>query len=280
VTISIVTDSATDIPEEVAATLRIQVVPAILVIDGRNSEDGKDLSRKEFYEQLPAMKTPPTTSSPSAGSFQQVYEGLFSRGADQIISVHVAGALSSIFNTAQLAAQSFGDRVRVVDTGTVTLAAGFQVIAAAEAALSGYPLERVLQSIASIRPRIHLVALLDSLEYVRRSGRVSWARSSLGTLLQIKPFLSVSDGKVIRLGEARTRKKGILRLTEMLTDLGQLERLAILHSNAESDALQLKTQYSSQSAAPPLVVNVTTVIGTHVGPNGLGYVAVTKQSQS
>lgn len=274
--ISIVTDSATDIPDEMAAALEIEVVPAVLVIDGHNSEDGKDLSRKEFYVRLPAMKTPPSTSSPSLGSFQKVYEGLLSRGADQIISIHVAGSLSSIFNTAQMAAQSFGEQIRMIDTGTVSLAAGYQVIAAAEAALKADSTEQVLQNIASIRPRIHLVALLDSLEYVRRSGRVSWARSSLGTLLQIKPFLSVSDGKVIRLGEARTRKKGILHLTELLIELGPLERLAILHSNAEADALQLKAEFSSQSATPTLVVNVTTVIGTHVGPNGLGFVAVTK----
>jgi DegV family protein with EDD domain len=118
------------------------------------------------------------------------------------------------------------------------------------------------------------VALLDTLEYVRRSGRVSWARASLSTLLQIKPLIELTDGEIFRLGEARTRKKGIARLLEHLLSTAPYEELAILHTNAESDAIDLAHEVRSKFIRDPLIVNVTTVIGTHVGTNGLGFVAV------
>jgi fatty acid-binding protein DegV len=118
--------------------------------------------------------------------------------------------------------------------------------------------------------------MLDSLEYVRRSGRVSWARSNLGNLLQIKPFLGIDEGKVIRMGETRTRPKGIERLRKMLSDLGPLERLAVLHTNAEQDAIQFAEEFIKGVARYPHIVNVTSVIGVHVGPNGLGFAAVTE----
>jgi len=109
---------------------------------------------------------------------------------------------------------------------------------------------------------------------VRRSGRVSWARARLGEFLNIKPFLEVKGGTIISLGEARTRRKGIERLLGLLRGLGDLDRLAILHTNAEEDAYSFLDAFSPQLSTPPLVVNVTTVIGTHVGPNGLGFAAV------
>jgi DegV family protein with EDD domain len=116
--------------------------------------------------------------------------------------------------------------------------------------------------------------MLDTLEYVRRSGRVSWARAQLGNLLRVKPFLEVREGDVLRIGDARTRHKGIERLKQLLQDLGALERLAILHTNAEDDARQILDEIHPDLDTTPLVVNVTTVIGTHVGPNGLGFAAV------
>ena len=151
---------------------------------------------------------------------------------------------------------------------------GFQAIAAAEAALQNLTLKEILSKVADIRRRTHLVAMLDTLEYVRRSGRVSWARASLGALLQIKPFITLKNGVVLRLGETRTRRKGIERLYESLKKLGSLERLAILHTNAEIDASHMVSEFTQYVKTQPLIVNVTSIIGTHVGPNCLGFVAV------
>jgi len=274
--IAIVTDSTCDLSPETAAQHQIHVVPNILVIDGQSLEDGRDISRQEFYERLPHMKTVPTTASASAGTFQTLYERLFKQGIKQIISLHAPSSLSGIFNAARLAAQSFDSKVEVVDSGQVSLGLGFQAIAAAEAAAKGLSLETIFTEIEAIRQRVHVVAMLDTLEYVRRSGRVSWARARLGSLLEIKPFVEMREGKVLNLGEARTRHKGVDRLIQMLQNLGPLERLAILHTNAEKDAQQLLQQLKIEINAIPMLVNVTTVLGTHVGPNGLGFVAVTR----
>jgi len=274
--VAIVTDSACDIPPEIAEQLHIHVIPNVLVIEGQSFLDGREISRQKFYERLPKMKDVPSTSAPSPGAFQAVYEDLFQQGYQQIISIHVPDALSAIFSVASLAAQPFDNRVKVIDSGTFTLGLGFQAIAAAEKAVNGYPLENILSEIASIRERVHVVAMLDSLEYIRRSGRVSWARARLGSLLDIKPFLRVHESKVLRLGEARTRHKGIERLLQILQDLGPLQRFAVLHTNAEKDALLFLQQVKNEIDTSPLLVNVTTVIGTHVGPNGLGFTAVTQ----
>jgi fatty acid-binding protein DegV len=132
----------------------------------------------------------------------------------------------------------------------------------------------VLSLVESVRARVRLTALLDTIEYVRRSGRVSWAAAMLGGALRLQPLIGLRFGIVQRLGQARTRLQGIHRLVEMLNSWGKLERLAILHTNAESAAWQLLEDVRSKVTVPPLLVNVTTVIGTHVGPNGLGFVAV------
>jgi DegV family protein with EDD domain len=276
VNIAIVTDSTSDISPEIANDHDIYVIPAILVVNGQSLEDGRGISREELYHQLPAMKVSPTTAAPSSGTFQIVYEALLKKGADQIISIHVSSVLSGIYNTAMIAAKVIGKQVHVIDSRHVTLGLGYQVLAAAEAAKAGQTLAEIQRIVAEIRKRIHLVAMLDTLEYAHRSGRISWARSNISTLLKIKPFVGIEDGKVIRMGETRTRKKGIERLYKILTELGPLEDLAVLHTNAEADAIRVIDQFKMGMKKLPLMINVTSIIGVHVGPNGLGFVAVTE----
>lgn len=272
--IAIVTDSTADIPQKLASQYQIHIVPNIVVIDGVSFEDGKDLTRGEFYENLPSMKTYPTTSTASPGVYQKLYGTLLKGEAQQIISIHASSKLSGIFNAATLGAQEYGERVKVIDSESLSLGLGFQVLAAAQAATT-QSLKEILSIIKDIRSHVHLVAMLDTLEYIHRSGRVSWARAQIGDLLRIKPFLTIKDGAVARMGEVRTRKNGINRLRNLLHDLGPLRQLAILHSNAEADARKLLTEMSPLVSSQPLLVYVTTVIGTHVGPHGLGFVALT-----
>ncbi len=272
--IAIVTDSTADLPADIAAAHDIQVVPAILVMEGKSMEDGPGIARQTFYERLPILHVLPTTSAPSTGTFLRVYEKLFQQGFVQIISIHVASPLSGIFNAARLAAESFDDCVHVFDSGQLSLGLGFQVLAAAESAVKGLPLDSILAVMQAMQPRIHVVAMLDTLEYVRRSGRVSWARASIGALLSLKPFVGLKNGEVLRFGETRTRRKGIERLLDMLYAIGPLERLAILHTNAETEAQQILEGLTMALASAPMLVNVTTVIGAHLGPNALGFAAV------
>jgi DegV family protein with EDD domain len=272
--IAIVTDSTADLPEEIAINTGIHVIPNLVIIDGVAVEDGKGVTREEFYTTLPTMKYFPTTATASAGVYLQLYEKLFQQGISHIFSIHPSLHFTGILNAANMAAEAFNKRVSVIDSENVSLGLGFQVLAAAEAAARGATVETISTILTEMKKRVHLVAMLGTLEYIRRSGRVSWARARLGNLLSIKPFVEVKMGQVFSLGEARTYRKGFLRVLEILRGLGPLERLAILHTNAESAAHQLLEDYSEIIASEPLIINVTTVIGSHVGPNGIGFVAI------
>jgi DegV family protein with EDD domain len=277
--IGFVTDSTADLPRDQADDHGIEVVPAIVNIGNRSYSDGIDISREEFYSRLPNIFPSPTTSSPSVGSIQERYEKLLQSGADFIFSIHPPNELSGIFNAARLAAEDFGQRVKVLDSGQVSLGLGFQVILAAEAAARGAIVDEVNALLMDVGQRVRLVALLDSIEYIHRSGRVSWAMAKIGSLLRLQPLIELRFGIVQRLGLARTRLQGTERLMESLNSWGPLERLAVLHTNAESAARSLLEQVKSKVVVQPLIVNVTTAIGTHVGPNGLGFAAIPMRTQ-
>jgi DegV family protein with EDD domain len=272
--IGFVSDSTSDIPAAQVEQYGTEIVPAMVNIIGKGYMDGLDISREEFYTRLPGLTPLPTTSAPSVGSFQQRYEKLLSAGVDSVISIHPPNRLSGIFNAARLAAQPFGERIKVLDSGQVSLGLGYQVILAAEAAARGAIQDEVVTLVESVRKRVRVTALLDTIDYVRRSGRVSWATAMIGGLLRLHPLIELRFGIVHKLGQARTRLQGIKRLVETLNSWGPLERLAVLHTNAESAAWQLLEEVKSKVDVPPLLVNVTTAIGTHVGPNGLGFAVV------
>jgi DegV family protein with EDD domain len=273
--IAIVTDSTADIPEEITEKYQIGVIPNYVIIDGKSLRDGLDISRKEFYEMLPGMNPLPTTAAASSGEYEEMYAQMLRKHARHVLSIHCSSLLSGIYNAARVAPQKYENRVTVIDSQFLSLGLGFQVIAAAEAALH-QPLESVLDLLSEVRKRARVIAMLDTLEYVRRSGRVSWARARISGILRIKAFVEVKDGTVFSLGESRTRQKGIERLMGLIHRLGPVERLAILHTNAESDARKILSDLNPQIPTEPLLVNVTTAIGTHVGPNGLGVAAVVK----
>ena len=272
--IAIVTDSTADISKQEAQQNQITIIPAILVVEGKEYLDGEGMSREEYYQRMTALNPPPTTSAPSAGMFAEAYKNLFQKGYDHIVSIHVASTLSGIVNSAKIASDSFGDnRVTVVDSGQLSLGIGFQALAAAKAAVEGQ-VETVLKAVDDVKNQLTVIAMLDTLDQLKRSGRVSWLKSSLGSLLRLKLFVEVKEGNVLRLGEARTRSKGVQRLYEILANLGPLEQMAILHTNAVEDAEKMAEDFRSQANHDPLIRNVTTVIGTHVGVNALGFAVV------
>jgi DegV family protein with EDD domain len=274
--IGIVTDSTSDLPGFLAEQHSIEVVPSVLILDGREYADGKGISREEFYRRLPSLKIAPTTAAPSIGEFQARYQKLFENGCEHIISIHPASQLTTIINSAHQAAQDFPGKITVLDSGSLTLGLGFQVLAAAESAEDGLP--AALQAIESARKRLHVSAVLDTMEYLKRSGRVPGTVAALGGLLSIKPLIELTDGEVKAIGAVRTTKQADERMLNFLLEGGKFERLAILHTNAEGRARQLLNelmQRASQSVPRDiLMVNVTAVIGTHLGPNGLGFAAV------
>ena len=272
--IGLVTDSTSDLPEDLIEKFNIKVIPAIINIGDNSYEDGKGLSREAYYDLLPSLKQSPTTATPSVGSFETTYQDLLTSGTEHILSIHPPSSLSGIFNAARLAATVFGDQVKVLDSGQLSLGIGFQILAAAEAISRRTGIAEVIQIISSIKQRVRVLALLDSMTYIRRSGRVSWAKAVVGGLLNLKPLIDLRFGVVKRIGLTRTRDQGILRLKKDLNKKKPLERLAVLHTNAENDARNFLEDLNLKLPSSPLIVNVTTVIGTHVGPSGLGWALV------
>ncbi len=272
--IGLVTDSTADIPKDLLEKHQIEVVPALLVIDGESYADGEGITRAEFYARMPTMQTPATTSAPSAGSFMQRYEKLLNAGAEKVISIHASSTLSGIFNAARLAAEAFGERVQVFDSKQLSLGCGFQVLSAAEAIANSVPFSEIAKHLTNLQKKLKVIAVLDTLEYLRRSGRVSWAKARIGGLLNLKPLIELIDGRVENLGAVRTTRVANKRILEMLREVGRVERLAILHTNAEDRAQQFLADIAPVLPTKPLVINVTTAIGAHLGPNGLGFAAV------
>lgn len=276
--IGIVTDSTCDLPPYFIEQHELEVIPCVLVLEEKEYVDGIDISRDDFYKRLPSLRTPPTTAAPSIGDFSARYESLLTRGFDHILSIHAAGKLTSILNVARQAAQEFDGKVTCIDSTSLSLGVGFQVLAAAEAAELGLP--AALDAIESTRRRLHIYAALDTMENLRRSGRVPAAVSILGGLLNIKPMIELVDSEVKPLAANRTTKQANEKMLNALLQFGPLERLAVLHTGADARArefLHALMQKASQSVPRDiLIVNVTTVIGTHVGPNGLGFAAVKK----
>ncbi len=272
--IALLTDSTADIPPDLREKHQIDVVPITLFIDGQSYVDGVTLSREQFYEWMPTMQSAPQTAAPSVGSFAEHYERLLTAGAEKIVSVHVAATLSGVFNAARLAAENFGTRVHVFDSGQLSMGIGYQVIEAAEVAAQGQPVEAVIEAMRDLQKKFKLIAVLDTLEYLHRSGRVSWVKARLGSLLDLKPLIEMTESKVLNIGAVRTTRVANKRVHELLNDVGALEKLAILHTNAEERARQFLTDAAPNLPTPPLIINVTPAIGTHLGPNGLGFAAV------
>lgn len=272
---AIVTDSTSDIPPELSSRYGIHIVRNLLTIEGQNLEDGVDISREELYTRLPVLRSTPQTGTASPGVYTKLYTSLFRDGVDAIISIHPSARMSGVFNAANVAAQTFRGRVEVFDSAQISLALGFQAILAAQAASEGASLEKLRALLTELRARAALVAMLDTLEYAHRSGRISWAQARLGDMLRIKPMIEIKDGVIQSIGEARTRRKGILRLKELIARKGRLFRLAVLHTNAVEDAREFAASVQTDLPEPPLVVNVTPAIGVHAGPQALGFAVIT-----
>ncbi len=274
--IAIVTDSTSDIPRKLLSCHNIHQIPVTLTLDNQIYQDGFDLSRDKFYSWLPDLPKLPTTGAPSVGSFQKLYEKLLSQGHTEIVSIHAASNLSGICNAARLEALDFENQVHVFDSQQLSMGLGYQVLAAARAAADQVPLEKLISILLDFQQKIRVFALLDSFKYIHRSGRISWAKARLGSLLNIKPLVELEAGSIIQRGLARARSQGLKLLTGTLEKFGSLSELSILHTNAEEEGRMLQQFFASQIPELPLLVNVTTIIGTHVGPNGLGFAAVVK----
>jgi DegV family protein with EDD domain len=272
--VAIVTDSTSDVPADEASRLGVTIIPAVLIVEGKSYLDGQAFSRTQLYRQMASLEGLPTTAVPSPGSFAEAYERQLHTGAASVLSIHLAHRLSGMVQTATQAAGEFAGRVEVLDSGQVSLGLGFQVLEAAVAALAGAPLDVVRQVALAARRNVRLIAMLNTLEFVRRSGRVSWLRANLGEMLNVKQLVEVVDGTIRRLDRIRTRPRAVQALRALAAGWGSLSRLGVLHTAAAEEAAALGQELRPRASRPPLVVEVTTVIGAHVGPESIGLVGL------
>jgi len=277
-TVGIVTDSTCDLPAGLCEELGIEVVPLYVNIDGQSHLDGVDLTREAFYDGLAGYEATPTTATPGPSAFKRAYQRLADAGVSGVVSIHIAEALSETVNVARLAAKSFGSvPVTVIDSGQLTLGVGLSAVHAARRALAGADLSEVVDSVRSRIARTWTFAGLATVEFLRKSGRLSRFQYELAALLRILPLLKMHGGQA-DMERVRTHRRAMRRVVELASELGPLEELAIVHTNAREQADQMLNWVSHlvPTGASPVFGQVTPVIGAHIGPGAAGVVCVAK----
>jgi DegV family protein with EDD domain len=271
-TVKVVVDSTSDIPAQLAKEWDITVVPTYVVFGGKSYRDREDISEDEVYAKLDHDSVFPTTSVPSPQDFADVYNKLADE-TDEIISIHLTSRESGVYNSALLGKELVNKKchIEVIDSLTVAMSCGILAIAAAKEAKAGASLEKVAEVVRESIPRMHLLMVLDTLKYVVRGGRVSKGYGLLGSVLRIKPLLTMRDGKLMLAGVARTRAKAIKRLYDFVEGFPQVSEVAVSYTTSKEEAEALAEQIKADFPDIPLYfTRVGPVLGTHAGPGAMG----------
>jgi len=278
-TIRVVVDSTCDIPEALLKRYNITAVPLYINFGDRGyRDDGLAISRQEFYERLPAANPMPTTSTPSIDAFKSVYEALAAEGATEILSIHMSISLSGTVDVARVAAQqTTAVPVTVLDSRQLSMGSGFLALTAAEAVEQGFSLPEILPLLEEQISRTHTYAALDTLEYLKRSGRMSTAVAGLGKLLRIIPLLRMYDGNPTA-ERTRTRERALQKVVDLFQELAPVEKVALVHANALEKIAALREAIAPLLPAGEIhVIELNPVIGANIGPGIVGFAAITEK---
>jgi DegV family protein with EDD domain len=277
-TLRIVTDSSCDLPAGFTARYGIGVVPLYINVGSQSYLDGIDLTRDEFYIKLSTFSKQPTTAVPSPQKFHAMYDALADEGASGILSIHISSSLSAVVNVAQVAARETESvPVTVFDSRQLSLGTGFLVETAAKLAQAGSPVPEILAALNEQIKRTHVFAALDTLQFLRRSGRMNSVVSAIGELLQIKPFMKMYDGNAIA-ERVRTRNHAMKRLVELLQEYSPYEKVALLHSDAAERAKELLQEVREFLPDGEIwFEQINPVLGAHIGPGVVGFACVSKR---
>ena len=274
--IAIVTDSTADLPKEIAKKNAITVVPLKVNFQDKNYTEGVDITNQEFYEKLEESNTLPTTSQPSPSDFSKAYEDLLQQNYDSIISIHISDKLSGTRQSALIGGSELGEKISNfigINSQQVGIGTGLITIIAAESAAQKKGFDQVLEDINSAIENIQLYVLVDTLKYLEKGGRIGKAQAIAGSLLSIKPILTMKDGEIVDKDKVRTRKKGILEIIDLAKKYKEANgkiRYVISHSMALEDAQKLdKSLYSELGVRSEFISEVGSVVGTHIGPGAL-----------
>jgi len=272
VSIRIVTDSSCDLPQEVVDAHGIRVVPLSIRFGDQEFIDREELSTGEFWAKCATSSTLPETAAPAPGQFERVYRELLAEGATGVVVVALSGALSATMQSAELAARSVADDipVAVVDSRSVTLGVGTMAIACARRAAEGAGLDEVADLARDLASRTRVFGALDTLENLKKGGRIGGARAMLGTALSIKPIIDVIDGKVEEGGKQRTRSKALKFLVDKVAaSADRIESLAVLHADC-SDVDEFVAMLRPYYPGEIVVGEIGPVVGTHAGRGTIG----------
>lgn len=276
--VSIVTDSSINLPMAERRKHNVTVVPLKAIFGTQVYRDEIDLTAENFYRMLPNTKEHPTTSTPSTGEFAEVYRPLLQAGKE-IVSVHLSSKLSATYSVAVATKQELEAEFKkpvpltIIDTPWISMALGFLCIAAAQAANAGKSGEQVVAVVNALIPKLNLIFVLDTLEYLKRGGRIGGARAMMGTLLNVKPMLEIKNGQVEPLEQPRSRSKALTRLIEILEERAGSRPLhaAVLHAQNPDEAAAIEKQIRSRFDCREVYTSVIgPVIGVHAGPGALG----------
>ena len=269
--IKIITDSTCDIARETVERFGISVVPAYVLFGEESFRQGIDINPTQFYSRLQSSPQLPSTSQPTPRDFTGAMEPLVSAG-DQVVCITVPKELSGTFNSATQAASQFDDSaVTVIDAGTASVGHTLQVIAAAEdAAAPDATLDSVVSAARTRAGRSYGFAMVDTLEYLQRGGRIGKAQAFMGSLLKVKPILKVADGEVLPVDRPRNLRRGLQRLEELVREQGPASKLAVAYTTDAGPAEEMRDRLSD--LADPentYTLQIGSAIGTHVGPGAV-----------
>jgi DegV family protein with EDD domain len=269
--VRIVTDSSCDLTAEEVAAGGIEVVPLSIRFGEEEFEDGTDLTTEAFYARLASSAVLPETAAPAPGKFEAAFRRQAAAGADAVVCINLSAGLSATMQSAQNAATAVaGDLdVRVVDSTSITSGLGTQVLLAAEAAADGATADEVVALVEDLRSRTRVVGALDTLDNLKKGGRIGGAQALLGSLLSIKPIVDISSGTVEEAGKARTRRRALEALRDKVAAAGKVEHLCVTHGFAPDldDMLALLADHPRDEIR---VGHIGPVIGTHGGPRVMG----------
>lgn len=272
--VKIVTDGVSDIPLEIAEELGITIVPLYVRFGNETYRGRVDLSTEEFYRKLVTSRTFPTTAAPSPGDFTRVYDKL-AEETDEILSIHVTSKLSAVYDAALRGKERMKSKrkcqVEIIDSKSAIMAQGLMVIAAAKEAHNGANIDQVINAVKEVIPKAHIRMCFDTLEYLRRGGRIGRAQALLGSMLRINPILGMKDGEAFPVGRERSRSKAIEALYNFAKSFSSIQGLAVEHATTPEDAEALAQHLDPVFPRERIYISkVSPVVGAHVGPHVIG----------
>jgi len=273
--IAVVTDSTADLPLETYMEHGITIVPLLVHFGNEAYKDCVELSGDQFYHKLASSKVLPKTSQPSPHDFQVVYEELLSQ-SDGIASIHLSSKLSGTYQSAKMAASVLGDdRIQVIDGRTASGGTGLLALEAARLARLGADMRKILEQVEELKKKIRVCFTVDTLEYLRRNGRIGKAAAFLGTILSIRPLLAIDDGEVMPVEKVRgSRERVLKRLVEVIAERmpgGKVARGIVMHAAEPARGAALKESLERQASCKDLLIgSIGPVIGSHGGPGTIG----------